>query len=290
MRLAWNLMFFHFSARTTPAVQQAQQYCKCADYSTELAYHCVTFRLHLASLYPSVPPVRELSMGNCPSRFMASQPGKAAARPEGPPPSPSSLKGRDQVRHQCRLNLMQDRGFDTRTCHGVMVSWHWCYGLPMGQVLYSFLRGEKPDDCEGGIWQRSAAWNGLGRASRSFKIHQDTKVWGITIWKLFISYMYYFSIYPCHIRSSLNVDFWTGRMLDDILRWDDRTMEAQSMCMVLLGWMRRSFCRHYFVTLWYAAYFVCRMWDNVCLCLLCRLLGLVSELANGMDDIYNLVS
>ena len=43
-------------------------------------------------------------------------------------------------------------------------------------------------------------------------------------------------------------------------------------------------------TLWYAAYFVCRMWDNVCLCLLCRLLGLVSELANGMDDIYNLVS
>eukprot|EP00434_Breviolum_minutum_P024174 symbB.v1.2.021340.t1/scaffold1836.1/size99329/11 len=56
------------------------------------------------------------------------EPGKAAARPEGPPPSPSSLKGRDQV-------------------------------------LYSFLRGEKPDDCE-------------------------------------------------------------GRMLDDILRWDDRTMEA----------------------------------------------------------------
>eukprot|EP00435_Cladocopium_sp_Y103_P068359 s2_g31.t1 len=62
-------------------------------------------------------------------RFMASQPAKAAATvSEETPPSPSSLKGRDLV-------------------------------------LYNFLRGEKPDDCE-------------------------------------------------------------GRMLDDILRWDDRTMEA----------------------------------------------------------------
>mmetsp|Transcript_51107 Transcript_51107/g.81710 ORF Transcript_51107/g.81710 Transcript_51107/m.81710 type:complete len:205 (+) Transcript_51107:1-615(+) len=68
-------------------------------------------------------------MGNCPSRFMASQPAKAAATvSEETPPSPSGLKGRDLV-------------------------------------LYNFLRGEKPDDCE-------------------------------------------------------------GRMLDDILRWDDRTMEA----------------------------------------------------------------
>lgn len=117
-------MFFHFSARTTPAVQQAQQYCKCGDYSTELAYHCVPFRLHLASLYPSVPPVRELSMGNCPSRFMASQPGKAAARPEGPPPSPSSLKGRDQVRHQCRTS---DAGFLWIFAEHVMVS--WCHGI-----------------------------------------------------------------------------------------------------------------------------------------------------------------
>ncbi len=49
-RLAWNLMFFHLSARTTPAVQKAQRYYMCAYYSTELAYRCVTFMLHLACL------------------------------------------------------------------------------------------------------------------------------------------------------------------------------------------------------------------------------------------------
>lgn len=44
--------------------------------------------------------------------------------------------------------------------------------------------------------------------------HQDPsryksgmKSGGITIWKLFISYIHVQFQYPCHIRSSLNVDF-----------------------------------------------------------------------------------
>lgn len=47
-------------------------------------------------------------------------------------------------------------------------------------------------------------WTGHQDHSRSIKIQ---KFGGITIWKLFVSYMYYFSKNPCHIRSSLKVDF-----------------------------------------------------------------------------------